>query len=175
MKKVNVFPGRFQPFHCGHLQACKDAYEENGLPTVVMYIHNDKFDERKPFNDEIIEKELNIIKNEEDCIEDVIWLNRPWPTLVCRVLLEHGYEPVLWLAGEDRINSYKNMVQVDKIRNELNIEPPQFYLTNRYESATSVRESILNNDLDTFISKMPDNTDILYNEFKEQLNKVYNG
>jgi cytidyltransferase-like protein len=68
MKKVNVFPGRFQPFHNGHLQAIKDAYEENGLPTVVMYIHNDKFDNRKPFNDEIIERELNIINQEVQLI-----------------------------------------------------------------------------------------------------------
>lgn len=175
MKKINVFTGRFQPFHNGHLQACKDAMKENGLPTVVMYIHNDKFDERKPFNDEIIEKELNIIKNWEDCIEDVIWLNRPLPTLVCRVLLEHGYEPILWLAGEDRINNYKNMVQEDKIRNELKIEPPTFYLTNRYTSATIVREAIKNNDIITFLNNMPDNTDLLFDEFKEQLNKISNG
>ena len=172
MKKVNVFPGRFQPFHNGHLQAIKDAYEENELPTVVMYIHNDKFDNRKPFNDEIIERELNIIKNWEDCIEDVIWLSRPWPTLVCRILLEHGYEPVLWLAGEDRINSYKNMVQEDKIRNELKIEPPKFYLTSRYESATSIREAIRNDDIVTFLNKMPENTGLLFDEFKEQLNKI---
>ena len=170
MKQVNVFPGRFQPFHKGHLQACKDAMKENGFPTVVMYIHNEKFDSRKPFSDDLIEKELNLIKESEDCIEDVIWLNRPWPTLVCRVLLEHGYEPVLWLAGADRINSYKNMIQEDKIRNELKIDPPQFYLTNRYCSATEVRESIKNEDLNTYIEKMPANTELLFNEFKEQLN-----
>ena len=170
MKKVNVFPGRFQPFHNGHLQACKDAMKENGFPVVVMYIHNEKFDNRKPFSDDIIEKELKLIK--EDCIEDAIWLNRPWPTLVCRVLLEHGYEPVLWLAGEDRINSYKNMVQEDKIRNELNIEPPKFYLTNRYGSATAVREAILSNDIDKFKELMPIEAHDLYNEFREQLLKI---
>ena len=135
-----------------------------------MYIHNEKFDSRKPFSDDLIEKELNLIKEFEDCIEDVIWLNKPWPTLVCRVLLEHGYEPILWLAGADRINSYKNMVQEDKIRNELKINPPQFYLTNRYCSATEVRESIKNEDLNTYIEKMPVNTELLFNEFKEQLN-----
>lgn len=169
MKKVNVFPGRFQPFHLGHLKACKDAQKENGLSTVIMYIHNEKFDLRKPFTDGMIERELNIVKEWEDCIEDVIWLNRPWPTLVCRVLLEHGYEPILWLAGEDRINSYKNMVQKDKIRNELNINPPEFYLTNRYGSATKVRESLMNNDLISYLNMMPENTEHLFDEFREQL------
>lgn len=172
MKKVNVFPGRFQPFHNGHLQACRDAMKENEFPTVVMYIHNEKFDSRKPFSDDFIERELNLIKKSENCIEDVIWLNKPWPTLVCRVLLEHGYEPVLWLAGADRINSYKNMVQENKIRNELKIEPPQFYLTNRYGSATAVREAILSDDIDKFKELMPIEAHDLYNEFREQLLKI---
>lgn len=175
LKKVNVFPGRFQPFHKGHLQACKDALKENGFPTVIMYIHNDKFDSRKPFCDSLIEKELNLIKKEEDCIQDVIWLNKPWPTLVCRILIEHGYEPVLWLAGADRIDSYKKMIQKDKIRNELNIEPPEFYLTNRYYSATDIRKAIKNEDISSYLGNMPIGTECLYNEFKEQLNKVYNG
>lgn len=172
MKKVNVFPGRFQPFHRGHLQVCKDAMKENGYPTVVMYIHNEKFDNRKPFSDDIIQRELNMIKNWEDCIEDAIWLNRPWPTLVCRILLEHGYEPVLWLAGEDRIDNYKNMVQEDKIRNELKIEPPTFYLANRYGSATDVREAIKNDDLITYLNLMPETTGDLFDEFREQLLKI---
>ena len=56
LKKVNLFAGRFQPFHSGHLQCCEDAYKENGLPVVIMYIHNDKFDSKKPFDDTIIER-----------------------------------------------------------------------------------------------------------------------
>lgn len=172
MKQVNIFPGRFEPFHSGHLQAIKDAYNENGLSTVVLYIHNDKFDLHKPFDDSIIEREVNLIKESEKCIEDVIWIRRPWPTLICRVLLEHGYLPIMWLAGTDRINSYKNMVQEDKIRNELKIEPPSFYLTNRYSSATDVREAILNNDFETYKRLMPVQAECLFNDFREQLLKI---
>jgi len=172
MKKVNVFPGRFQPFHNGHLQACKDVMKENGLPTVVMYIHNEKFDSRKPFPDELIEQEINLIKCSNDCIEDVIWLSKPYPTLICRILLEHGYEPILWLAGEDRVDSYKKMMQVDKIRNELNINPPDFYVTNRYCSATDVREAILNNDFETYKILMPKQVECLFNDFREQLLEI---
>ena len=68
LKKVNLFAGRFQPFHAGHLQCCSDAFKENGYPTVIMYIHNEKFDEKKPFDDSVIEKELEIVKKNCDFI-----------------------------------------------------------------------------------------------------------
>ena len=63
------------------------------------------------------------------------------------------------------------MVQEDKIRNELKIEPPTFYLTNRYSSATDIRKTIKNDDVNDFLNRMPIGTDILYEEFKNQINK----
>ena len=121
LEKVNLFAGRFQPFHNGHLQCCKDAFEKNGLPTVIMFIHNEKFDKKKPFSDDLIEKELNIIKKNEKCIKDIIWLRFPQPVRMCRVLKDMGYEAELWLAGEDRIESYKKQLNnkaLDTIKND---------------------------------------------------------
>lgn len=74
MEKVNIFAGRFRPFHNGHLQCCQDAFNENGLQTVIMFMHNDKFDKKKQFNDELIKEELEIIKRNEKCIKDTVWL-----------------------------------------------------------------------------------------------------
>ena len=172
LTKINVFPGRFQPFHSGHLQACKDAFEENGLKTVIMYIHNEKFDARKPFSDDLIKKELEIIKKNEECIEDVIWLSRPMPTLVCRVLVENGYDPVLWLAGEDRIDNYKKLIQYDRIQSEFGIKGPEFYETKRYGSATAVRAAIKEDNEEEFKKLMPKGTDKLYQEFKTALSSI---
>lgn len=172
LTKINVFPGRFQPFHNGHLQACKDAYEENGLKTVIMYIHNEKFDAHKPFDDKLIEKELEIIKKNEECIQDVIWLRRPMPTLVCRILVENGYDPQLWLAGEDRIENYKKLIQYDKIKSEFGINGPEFYETKRYGSATAVRAAIKEDNEEEFKKLMPKGTDKLWDEFKEALASI---
>ncbi len=175
LKKVNLFAGRFQPFHSGHLQCCEDAYKENGLPVVIMYIHNDKFDSKKPFDDTIIERELEIIRKNYNFIEAVLWLRLPQPVRMCRVLQEEGYQPVLWLSGEDRIDNYKKMLNksaCDKIENELNMQVPELYQTNRYSSATAVRQALKDDNKDEYIKLMPKGTDILYDEFKEQINMV---
>ena len=175
MKNVNVLIGRFQPFHNGHLQVCRDARKENGFPTVVMYIHNEKFDQKKPFSDGLLEKEFEILKQTEDCFEDAIWLRRPWPTLICRILQEHGYNPILWLAGEDRIDGYRKLMDEQKIRDELNMEPPAFYITQRYGSATDVRNALKSGNKDFYMEHMPVGTEVLFEEFTEQLKSIING
>lgn len=172
LKQVNMFPGRFQPFHKGHLKCCEDAYKENGLPTVIFYIHNEKFDKKKPFDDELIKKEMEIIKKNNKFIEDAIWLRKPFPTLMCRILQEQGYEANLWIAGEDRIESYKKLIKPEKIE-ELGVKVPELIQSNRYSSATEVREVIRNNDKGKFKELMPDGTDKMFDEYKEQLDKVY--
>lgn len=175
LKKVNLFAGRFQPFHAGHLQCCSDAFKENGYPTVIMYIHNEKFDEKKPFDDSVIEKELEIVKKNCDFIEDVMWLKFPQPVRMCRVLQENGYQPVLWLSGEDRIENYRKMLNptaVNKIQTELNMEVPELYQTKRYGSATAVRNAIKNNDKEEFKKLMPAGTDVLWNELVKQIQAI---
>ena len=44
LKKVNIFCGRFQPFHKGHLKCCEDAYKKNGYPVFIFYVPNKQFD-----------------------------------------------------------------------------------------------------------------------------------
>ena len=92
LKKVNIFPGRFQPFHSGHLKACEDAFKKNGLPVYIMYIHNEKFDSRKPFDDELTKKELERLVDKYEYIEGINWIRRPMPMTICRVCIENGYE-----------------------------------------------------------------------------------
>lgn len=175
MEKVNIFAGRFQPFHKGHLQCCKDAFEKNGLQTVIMFIHNDKFDKKKPFSDELIKEELELVKRKEKCIKDIVWLRFPQPVRICRILKDMGYEAALWLAGEDRIESYRkqlNNTAIDKIENELEVAVPELYQTERYGSATAVRNAIAEDDFVEFKKLMPNGTDVLYDKFKEQYSQI---
>jgi len=178
LHQVNLFAGRFQPFHSGHLKCCEDAYKKNGLKTVIMYIHNEKFDARKPFDDKLIEEELDIIKKNVDYIEDAIWLRFPQPVRMCRVLREMGYQPVLWLAGEDRIDAYQKQLDGkgrDMIENELGMKVPELFQTERYGSATAVREAIKNDDKEEFKKLMPKGTDKLYDKFKEAMSSIKEG
>ena len=173
MEEVNIFPGRFEPFHLGHLTACMDAGAINLCSTVIFYILNEKFDFEHPFSNELIEKELNIIKDSYGgLIRDIIWIRRPMPNLLCRLLHERGMVPKLWLAGSDRIESYKKLIQGDKIRSEFGFEPPELIETKRYCSATDVRNALLANDWKNYWTRMPECTHDLYDEFREQILKI---
>lgn len=171
LKQVNIFPGRFQPFHKGHLKCCEDAYKENGYPVVIMYIHNTKFDNKKPFDDELLIKELEILKKEYDYIEDFIPMKRPLLGIMCNDLKEKGYEANIWLAGSDRIDSYKRQLN-PKYIDELGVKLPTLMETNRYTSATEVREAIKHNDKDKFAELMPKGTENMFSEYKQQLAKI---
>ena len=175
LKKVNIFCGRFQPFHKGHLKCCEDAYKKNGYPVFIFYVPNKQFDIRKPFDDKLLEKEYNILTKEYDYIEGFDWMQFPQPVRMCRVLKENGYEAVLWLSGEDRVDNYKKLLNqkaINSITNELQVNVPEIFITNRYESATEVREAIKNDNKKRYIELMPNGTENLYNEFKEQIDNI---
>lgn len=173
LKQVNIFPGRFQPFHDGHLRCCEDAYKENGYPTVIMYIHNTKFDKKKPFDDKILIEELEIVKSNYEFIEDFIPMTRPLLGVMCESLKDKGYEANIWLAGPDRIESYKKQLN-PKYIDELGVKLPELMETQRYCSATEVREAILRGDKKTFEKLMPKGTDKLWEKYKKEIDKVYN-
>lgn len=175
MKKVNIFCGRFQPFHLGHLQCCEDAYNLNGYPTFIFYIPNKQFDSKKPFSDSLLEKEYQILIDNYQFIEGFDWMMNPQPVRMCRVLKERGYEAVLWLCGEDRVDNYKKLLNSnskDKIKNELEVNVPEIYITNRYLSATEVRDYIIQNKKDEYNKSMPIGTDMLYEEFRNEILKI---
>lgn len=88
---------------------------------------------------------------------------------------ERGYEAILWLCGKDRVDNYKKLLNSnskDKIKNELEVNVPEIYITNRYLSATEVRDYIIQNKKDEYKKSMPIGTDILYEEFRNEILKI---
>lgn len=174
LKQVNIFPGRFQPFHKGHLQCCEDAYKKNGLPVVIMYVSNNKFDKKKPFNDELIIEELEIIKNNYNFIEDFIPMTKPLIGQMCDSLKQHGYEANIWLAGPDRIDRYRHQLKLEYI-DQLGVRLPELMETNRYCSATEVREIIKTCNKKKFEELMPKGTGKLFDKYKQQIDSIKEG
>lgn len=54
----------------------------------------------------------------------------------------------------------------------MGVKLPELMETNRYSSATEVREAIKNGDKKKFNELMPKGTEKMFDEYKEQLDKI---
>lgn len=168
--------GRFQPFTKGHLQMCKDGYEKNNLPCVIMMIENKKYDEKHPFSDKLMEKEIELIKMRYKFIEDVIPVKSADIVKAGQALYDSGYEPQLWLCGDDRVAQYDRMISKEQYRIDGHL--PENFATytgkGRTEgvSGTAAREALKNDNLQAFKRIMPEGTDRLFNDMRDELLKV---
>lgn len=176
MKKVNICLGRFMPFTKGHYKMIEYGLKHNGLPTVIFMISNNKMDKKHPFSDELIQKEMDMLKKSLKGIEDTVYVSSANLRKLGQWCYENNYEPQFWITGSDRLADYKRQAE-NPIYQERGHFPASFTTlevprTDEDISATKVREAIINDDLDTFKKMMPKGTEKLFNEFKEALSQV---
>lgn len=176
MKKVNICLGRFMPFTNGHYKMIEYGLKHNGLPTVIFMISNKKMDKKHPFSDELIQKEMDILKKSLKGIENTVYVSSADIVKLGQWCYENNYEPQLWITGSDRLAAYKRQAENPKYQ-DLGHFPSSFTTlevprTDEDISATKVREAIMNDDLDTFKKMMPEGTEKLFDEFKEALSQV---
>lgn len=176
MKDCNIALGRFQPFTKGHLQMLKDGYDKNGYPAIVFMISNKKFDSKHPFSDNIIRKELDIIKKKYAFIADVLPATNANIVEMGKMLHKNGYMPHLWLCGDDREAQFKRQATNPKYKDE-GFLPNDFTTytgTGRTEgvSGTAVRNALKEDNKELFVSLVPAGIEKLYDEFKEEIDKI---
>lgn len=176
MKKVNICLGRFMPFTKGHYKMIEYGLKHNGLPTVIFMISNKKIDKRHPFPDELIQKEMDMLKKSLEGIENTVYVSSADIVKLGQWCYENNYEPQFWITGSDRLAAYKRQAENPKYQ-DLGHFPSSFTTlevprTDEDISATKVREAIMNDDLATFKKMMPNGTEKLFNEFKEALSQV---
>lgn len=176
MKDCNIALGRFQPFTKGHLQMLKDGYDKNGYPAVVFMISNKKFDSKHPFSDELIRKELDVVKKKYSFIADVLPATNANIVEMGKTLHEGGYVPHLWLCGDDRETQFKRQATNPKYQDE-GFLPNDFTTytgTGRIEgvSGTAVRNALKEDNKDLFITLVPDGVGKMYDEFKKEIDKI---
>ena len=175
-KQCNIALGRFQPFTKGHLQMLQDGYDKNGLPAVVFMIANKKFDEKHPFSDELIAKEMDIVKKNYKFIADIIPANSADIVKIGQKLTDLGYEAHLWLCGDDREAQFKRQAENPKYQEQGKF-PSDFTAytgSGRVEgvSGTAVRNALKNNDKATFKKLTPKGVDVMFDSFREAMNKI---
>lgn len=174
-ERVNIITGRFQPFHMGHLKIAEDLYKKNGLPIILIKVRKTKesmiteYGKGTLFPYSIIDNMLNeIIKNYDFIIDHIEIENVSFDTQLFPSL-RPKYEPVLFGAGPDRVIGYDAQRQrfIDKHDNKLNFDPDfEIEKTNRYGSATVVRDAINKGDKEMFLKLMPESLHKFYDDLK---------
>lgn len=136
---------------------------------------------KRPFTNELIEKELDIVKRNCDKIIEVVPVLNAYQAFAMfnKFILDHQdeYEPNYWMCGNDRVDTFVKMIEKD---DEVAIERDGKKYPNvckgklktnigkgRTEgvSGTAVRKSILNNDKAAFSRIMPKGVDSMFNDF----------
>lgn len=179
MKDVDIIVGRLQPPTLGHQSLLEALYKENGYPVVLCLIHNTKFDVKHPFDDKLIEKEINTCWKGKDFYQDIIWVKNAAIDKIGEELKKKEYSAHLWGCGTDREKMYKAMASNPKYITDF---PDDFkvFVVKRDDtssavdgiSATKVREAIKSDDKAEFVKMMPGGAEKLFDEFKEALSKV---
>lgn len=175
MESVNILLGRFQPFTEGHFHMIESAYKINNLPTVILIIDNQKFDDKHPFKNETIE---SLIKSYQSIyIKDILFVKNADIGVFGKLLHEHNYEPYFWICGSDRFKVYDLMCNKYKDQFNLpNIQALEIHRTETDISATKVRQSLIDNNYKDFCKNMSNivNLDNWYTILQKEIYQLSN-
>jgi len=167
-KAYEIFVGRFQPLHKGHVSIIKKMKNP-----YVFIVRGSKSDKKKnPFDeatqlamfDTVFGSKVNVIIIPNGYLVD--------PALELR---QRGLEPITVYAGKDRIEGYKK--QFERFNKQLEDYPSKqfdiiFRETPRITSATEVRKALADDDFEKYKKLMPKELWDFYDVLKEQINKV---
>ena len=179
---VNVYVGRFQPFHLGHLSCVHEA-AKYGLRTVICPVMKGKSASagEHPFDDEIEMEMFGRLKDSYEDIADIIPVKNSFIEFWVYPLREHGFEPITWTTGKDRVPSYQAMVDKYREKYELapnfkilpldkNVDAEGGSASNTSDiSGTRVRECLMNDDREGFMRQMPECLHDMYDEMRRAL------
>lgn len=181
---VNVYTGRFQPFHLGHLSNLQEA-AKRGLRTVICPVMAGKTAKSiaaHPFNGEVEDEMFGRLKSTySDLIADIIPIPRPSLDMWVEAIRERGMEPITWTTGMDRKPSYEAMIQrygkdfnlVDNfevIGLDKDMDADGGSASNTAGiSGTAVRQCLVNGDEEGFKEQMPQCLWDMYDAFRQAL------
>lgn len=174
--EVVFFPGRFQPFHKGHLAALKRTSEIFGKPVVALQILSAK--EESPFPDSLLQKMAKDIVRNNSFIKDFQIYPQGKKTvipLMVQYIRELGYEPLGLGAGADRMTDYQRQVEyITGPKSDTPVQPNfSVKLVDTREgdgpSGTKVRQALRNDDKALFYELMPKELHKYYDELKKYI------
>lgn len=179
------------------------SWSDESVNKVIAYIDNptgelteqEKELLKRPFTNELIDKELELVKKANKNIIDVIPVVNMFEALARfnKFILDHSneYEPGYWMCGDDRVDDYSELIdKYDKLAITRGGEEYENVVKGKLKtnigkgrtegvSGTAVRKAILNKDKTAFEKIMPKGVGSMFddfikafNEFKEQLQNI---
>ena len=104
--KVSVLMGRFQPLTIAHTEIIENAYKKYKNKVIVAVVKSKNAD--SPFSFSLVKQ---IIEKSIKAPIEVIELSTGFVGDFISPLRDKGMEPVVLLAGSDRINTYKGQIK----------------------------------------------------------------
>jgi len=150
-KPVELFLGRLQPPHLGHLKIIKAM--KNPIVVLVKGKLSSADKKRNPLDTKY---QTVLLRKMIPGLRVIVATNGYLPEIISSLREATNNEVVKVYAGEDRIAGYKK--QLDSINKKLDKNKQfmvDFIKTKRYTSATQVRDSIKADDEAKFKTMMP--------------------
>ena len=134
---------------------------------------------KRPFTNDLIEKELQIVKqSNKKYFEDVIYVKNAYEAIAdfAYKVSQGLYEPNYLMCGDDRIDTYTKMIESDKPWKTADGNECENVLKGKMTvnigkartegvSGTAVRASIIKNDKVAFGKLMPNGADRMFDDF----------
>ena len=174
-ERICIFPGRFQPFHLGHIAALRETSMRFQCPVIPIQILSKT--DKSPFPDSLLKKMGDAVAKEFEFIAEYVLYPSGLKTVIpqmVKLLQDQGYKPIGVGCGSDRQKDYdrqvayltspKSDVPVDEFRVEM-VDARQ----PGGPSGTKVREAIIADDEKLFNSLTPKSIHGFYKELKKYL------
>lgn len=177
-EKVVFFPGRFQPFHKGHLAALERTSQEFGFPVIPIQILSAR--EESPFPDTLLQKMGNDVVKANSFLADYFIYPKGQKTvipLMVQFLRSKGYEAQGVGCGADRLTDYTRQIAYITGPKTDTIVDPGFTVKmvdardGDGPSGTKVREYLQAGDKSGFEEMMPKELWKYYDELRKYINK----
>lgn len=137
---------------------------------------------KRPFTNELVAKEFDIIRKNNPQIIDVVYVSNMFEAVAQfnKFILDNQdkYEPQYWMCGDDRLSDVNRIydsyistgkelsIKTDKYENVIsNLKINTGNGRTKGVSGTVVRKSIIENNKSAFSKIMPKGTDVLFDEF----------
>lgn len=165
---------------------------KKAIQNVLEYMNNNCIGElsefekeilKRPFTNELVAKELDVVKKNNKVIVDVVYVTTMFEALARfnKFILDNQdkYEPQYLMCGEDRESNYAELIEkYDELEIERGGEKFPSVIkgvlkTNTGKgrtagvSGTEVRKSIITNDKQKFTTLMPSGVGNMFDEFKK--------